>query len=210
MSNWVRGACICALLTVVGGAAWADDQPDPSQVFIENLTFSGTGCAPGTVLSEVAPDAKSVSIYFDSFVAEAGPHIALTNSVKMCKLALSVHAPAGWSFAIPTVDYHGYMLLDDQVTGTTQATYSFAGSMLQATAQSSWTGPKDDDYVVRDQIGMANLVWSPCTTADRALNINATVRVNNHANPAGTGMLTVDSIDGKVLQVYGLTWRACP
>jgi hypothetical protein len=188
------------------GVAMAD--PDPTQVYIQRIDYAGTGCPAGSVSGNIALDAKAFTLLFDNFVADAGPHIPLTEARKNCQLNIQLHVPQGWSYAIATVDYRGYMLLDPSVTATQRSTYYYAGSLQQASAQSTWAGPQDQDYVVRDTLGLASLVWSPCG-AQRNLNINAEVRVNNRITPGSSGMLTVDSIDGKVEQIYGFLWRRC-
>jgi hypothetical protein len=69
-------------------------------------------------------------------------------------------------------------------------------------------GPLDQNYQIRDTLGLTALVWSPCG-AQRALNINTEIRTENTANPSGHGLMTTDSIDGEVKLIYGIQWRRC-
>ncbi|KAJ2996670.1 hypothetical protein HDV02_006308 [Globomyces sp. JEL0801] len=53
---------------------------------------------------------------------------------------------------------------------------------------------------------MAALVWSPCGAIARG-NVNAQVRLEGDLTKSA--QITVDSIDGKVTQTYGLIWKKC-
>jgi hypothetical protein len=175
---------------------------------VQAINYAGTGCPAGSVAQSVSPDAHQFTLLFDSFVASAGPGVAITESRKNCQVNVQLHVPQGWSYSITTVDYRGYVSLDPYVTGVQQSTYYFAGYLNQATASTTFTGQLDQDYLNRDTLAMQNLVWSPCG-AQRNLNINTSVRVNNRFNPGGQGLLTVDSLDGQVAQIYHLQWQQC-
>ena len=62
------------------------------------------------------------------------------------------------------------------------------------------------DYLTRNEIDINKVVWSGCGKPERG-NVNAQVRLEGDLTQSA--QITVDSIDGKVKQVYGLKWRRC-
>lgn len=181
-------------------------QPNPSQVYIRNISFAGSGCPAGTVAANVAYDAKAFTLLFDSYVAEMGPGIPLSMGRRNCQLLLDIQYPSGWSYTVFTFDYRGYAQLDRGVQGSQQAIYYFQGSSTQVPMRSTLYGPTAQDYHYRDTLGVSSLVWSPCGVT-RALNINTSV---NLRGPTGSrGLMTTDSVDGEVIHQYGLQWKRC-
>lgn len=191
-------------LLAVAGTAIAD--PNPSQVYIAGIAFAGSGCPAGSVSQMVSPDAKAFTLLFDSYIAEAGPGVALSQSRKNCQIAVDLRFPQGWSYTIFDVDYRGYAKLDPGTIGTQKTTYYFQGSSQQISLQSNYTGPKDNDYHIHDTLGVSALVWSPCG-ATRAVNMNTQVRVS--ASGGRRALMTTDSIDGQLTHRYGIRWRRC-
>jgi hypothetical protein len=182
--------------------------PNPSEVFVERINFAGSGCPAGSVAGSISSDAQVFTLLFDSFEASVGPGVPFTEGRKNCQLDVKLHYPQGFSYTLTTVDYRGFGELDAGVTGLQKSTYFFQGDLQQATAATAFNGVMDRDYVLRDVIPMTAVVWSPCG-APRNLQINAEVRVNNGGHPQAQGLLTIDSINGKVAQLYGLQWRRC-
>lgn len=180
----------------------------PPWATIRGMSHAGSGCPAGTVAQNLAPDLKAFTLLFDSYIAEAGPGISFAQSRKNCQILLDMNFPQGWSFSIFKVDYRGYANLDRRVTGIQKSTYYFQGQRLGPSFQTSLRGPFDNDYSRRDTLGVSALVWSPCG-AQRALNINTQVRINNRRNRGGQGLMTLDSIDGQVKHIYGIRWRRC-
>src|SRR5262245_3921405 len=87
------------------------DDPPPSDVAIESLAFSGSGCRPGSVALNLAPDAKAFTLLFDSFVVEATT--AARKEQKACDLDVKMRVPSGYAFAVATADVRGYAALSD-------------------------------------------------------------------------------------------------
>jgi hypothetical protein len=59
---------------------------------------------------------------------------------------------------------------------------------------------------VHDQIAVSSTVWSPCG-ATLPGNVNAQVRLTGDLTKAA--QITVDSVDGKVEQIFGFQWKRC-
>lgn len=202
-SRWAK-----LLLALVGVAniSVAEIGPNPNEVHINKISYNGTGCPLGTVAENMADDAKAFTLLFDSYVAEAGPGIPFSANRKNCQIAVDLQFPQGWSYTIFTVDYRGYAKLEPGTSGAQQSTYYFQGQPKSAVLKTTYTGPKDSDYHIRDTLGLSSLVWSPCGV-NRAVNINTQVRAN--ATGGRRALMTLDSIDGELKHVYGIQWRRC-
>jgi hypothetical protein len=192
----------------VGNLAIQANDPPP-WVRIRSLSWGGSGCPAGTVAENLAPDFRAFTLLFDSYVAEIGPGLPLSQSRRNCQILVDLDFPQGWSYSVFNVDYRGFASLDPRVSGVQQSAYYFQGESRTARLQTTLNGPKVSDYQIRDSLVLEDLVWSPCG-AQRALIINSAIRVaNNSSKPDARGMLTTDSIDGEVTHIYGLQWRHC-
>ena len=194
-----------ALLMTASASAFAQG-PNPSEISINSISFAGTGCPAGTVAGNIAPDAKAFTLLFDSYVAEAGPGVSLSEGRKACQLNVDLHIPQGWSYTLFTLDTRGFLNLEPGTSAVQSNKYYFQGSLSGPTLSSQYIGPRVGDYTNRDNIGVAALVWSPCGL-NRALNVQTSVRVA--AGGGRRAMATVDSIDGEFKLIYGVQWRRC-
>lgn len=183
-------------------------QSSPSYVRVRSISYAGSGCPAGTVAGNIAPDRQAFTLLFDSYYAEVGPEVPFREKRKNCQLNIALDFPQGWSFTLFSVDYRGYASLERGVVGTQQSSYYFQGQSLTARLKTNYYGPLDKDYQIRDTLGVDALVWSPCG-ATRSLNINSEVRLDNSRNPNGSGLMTIDSIDGVLKHIYGVRWRRC-
>jgi hypothetical protein len=180
----------------------------PPWVTIEGIKYAGTGCPAGSVMEDISSDYKAFTLLFDDYVVEAGPDVSRREMRKACQINVDLKFPQGWSYSIMDVDYRGYVSLDRGVTGVAQSNYYFQGQRGSARLKTTFRGPVDDDYEYRDKLGVSALVWSPCG-ANRSLNIKSQIRLDNRRNRNGSGLLTLDSIDGEVKHIYGIRWRRC-
>ncbi len=197
-----------ALSQVVVSAGNANG-PDPSQTFVAGITYGGTGCPAGTVSTAFSTDRKTFTMIFDRFVASSGTGVPVTEQRKNCQVNVNLRYPQGWSYSVVSVDYRGYAQLPAGVTATQKANYYFAGQTQQVASQTVLNGPYDNDYLSSDKIPISALVWSPCGAISNG-NVNAQVRLSGNAGALRNGaQITVDSIDGKVKQIYGFQWRRC-
>jgi hypothetical protein len=182
----------------------------PPSVRIRSISWAGSGCPAGTVAGNLAPDFTAFTLLFDSSVAEIGPGLPLSLSRRNCQILVDLDFPQGWSYSVFDVDYRGFTNLERGVSGVQQSNYYFQGQFQTARLQTTLGGPRVGDYQIRDSLGLSAVIWSPCG-AQRALIINSSVRlVNNTGSSAARGVMTTDSIDGKVTHIYGLQWRRCP
>jgi len=180
--------------------------PDPTKVTINSITYGGTGCPQGTVGSFVSADGTTFTIIFDTFVASLGAGIAVTETRKNCQLNVNLQYPSGFQYSVLGTTFRGYASLTAGVTGVQSATYYFSGSSIQASSSTTFKGPTSGDYEVSDSIPFTSTIWSPCGAA-LPLNINSQVRLTGPTT--GSGLLTEDSVDGKVDFVVGISWQKC-
>ena len=180
--------------------------PKPSEVYIAGITYGGTGCPQGTVSAAFSQNRKTVTMIFDQFVAQTGQGLRPTDARKACQINVDLRYPTGWSYSVVKVDYRGYVGIPAGFTALQTATYYFSGQSGQYVSRSSFNGPMYDDYSVTDQIEISKITWSPCGSVERG-NIKAAVELRGDYSQAG--LLTVDSVDNKVTQIYGIQWKKC-
>jgi len=181
--------------------------PNPTQVYINGITYGGSGCPQGSVGSFISDDRSTFTLIFDSFVASIGPGVPVTENRLNCQLNIDLQYPSGFQYSILDTEFRGYAALDAGVTGVQEATYYFSGSSAQASSQTNFVGPTSGDYEVTDSVPFSSTVWSPCGAA-LPLNINSQVRLTSNTATA-SGQLTDDSVDGKIQYVVGVQWQAC-
>ncbi len=211
-------ALMASLLTPLAAGAHADEPPttDPSpsgpplgQVYVESTSYSGTGCLPGSAAVGMSPDATAFAVFFDGFSAFLGPDYPLTDQRKYCQLHVQFHVPDGFTFAIASVEQHGYLDLADGALGMMKTLFYYQGQMLPAV--SVWTtfqGPRAMDYHIRDEVTPAALIWSPCGMS-RTVNISTQMQIRKGTSLPGTTSFV--TMDGENLdQRYNLVWARCP
>ncbi|CAG8960824.1 hypothetical protein HYFRA_00002361 [Hymenoscyphus fraxineus] len=174
--------------------------PDPSKVTINSIAYGGTGCPQGSVGSFISADRLT-------FIASIGPGVPITSSRTNCQLNINLQYPSGFQYSILSTDFRGYASLGSGVSGVQSATYYFSGSSTQAVTSTNFKGPTNGDYLISDEIPFTSTIWSPCGAA-LPLNVNSQIRLTS-TNAASSGLLTQDSIDGKVTFQVGVKWQAC-
>ncbi|MBU2712213.1 DUF4360 domain-containing protein [Zooshikella harenae] len=177
-------------------------------VTIDLVRNSGTGCPSGTVSTTVAPDGKSFVLGFDTYIAEVGPGVPYRESRKNCTITAQLNIPNGYSFTIVDVNYRGYASLDRHVKAMQQSRYFFAGFAQEARLRTNFQGPYDDNYLISDRLGLHSVVWSSCGAKEPVV-INTELRVSNGRYRRARGLITTDTIDGKLSHQYGIQFRRC-
>jgi hypothetical protein len=183
-----------------------EDAGGPPGVYFGSVSYGGNGCPQGTVSALFAPDRSSFTLLFDSYVASAGPGVPITEGRKACQIAADIRVPQGWQYSIVNVDYRGYVALPPGGVAQQSSIYYFQGSQQQSQAGTTFNGPIAQDYLASDAVPISSTVWSQCN-AQIPFNIKSQVRL--FVPPGASGQITTDSIDAKVKQIYGLSWRQC-
>ncbi|RDL35898.1 Uncharacterized protein BP5553_06510 [Venustampulla echinocandica] len=206
----VKSGVLLALASAAIAAPALDtraDAPNPNEVTINGITTSGTGCPQGTVGKYLSDDRQTFTLIFDQYQVQIGPGTQPADARKFCQVNLQLHYPSGFQYSILSTVYRGYAALDAGVTGTQEATYYFSGQSAQVSTKSSFKGPFSNNYNIADNVPMASTVWSPCG-ADLPINIKSQISLASTKTTA-KGLMTDDSIDGKITWVTGVSWRKC-
>lgn len=188
------------------------DVPNPNGAYFASVTANGSGCLPGTWEAAISPDGKAFTVTFSAYEAVVEPGKAF--DIKDCNLGIDLRSPQGLSFSIGSFYYQGYTILDKAgMTATQTAKYYFQGNPVPAKEnRSALAGPFDDSYLFSDQIGIVDLVWSPCG-ATRRLNALTRLMVRNNSRKTGSGYTNTAAVDAtvdtKIRFVFGLNWRTC-
>jgi hypothetical protein len=194
-------------LLALANAAMADG-PDPSQVFITGASYAGTGCPEGTASVTLTPDAKTLSVLFDQFTVQAGKG-ATPQHRKDCDVRVGFSIPPGWSMSLFSVDFRGYARLDKKTNGTHAIRYSFDGaSSPPYFSLKALKAPTDANYLIHNDLPFTAISWSACDAGSASLTISSAITAIAAADR--TALLTVDSLDGELKQLYGVRWKKCP
>jgi hypothetical protein len=197
--KFVQLLSVGLIATGVASSSYADD------ISLGYPGYGGTGCPQGSASVTLSPDQKSLSILFDSFVAEAGS-TGVRLGRKNCNIAIPVHIPQGYSVSIIGVDYRGYVAVPRGGNARLNTEYFFAGQMGPR-FQESFPGGYNDDYTISHSLEATGLVWSACGTSVN-LRVNTAMTVQSNARLDAT-MATVDSADFNAGLIYHLQWRRC-
>jgi len=181
--------------------------PNPTEVYINSISYGGTGCPQGTVGSFISADKQTFTLIFDAYVASIGPGIPVVQNRLNCQLNIDLQYPGGFQYSILGTQFRGYAGLDAGITGLQQATYYFSGSSQQVSSSTTFKGPISDDYEIADTIPFTSTIFSPCGAA-LPLNVNSQVRLTS-TNSKNSGILTHDSIDGTIKFQVGVQWQKC-
>lgn len=169
-------------------------------------SYGGTGCPGGSASVALSPDAKSLSILFDSYVVEAGGASGVQTGRKTCNIAIPVHIPQGFSVSVFKVDYRGFNSLPYGAYSRFNVEYFFAGSRGPSYTK-TFNGQLNRDYLLSNTLTAGSMVWSNCGE-DVILRANSSmmVRTNNSYDEAFS---TVDSADLRAGLIYHFQWRRC-
>ncbi|AEV81213.1 hypothetical protein ACWT_0201 [Actinoplanes sp. SE50] len=205
------GATLLASLAATGTAAHAAPSTivPGEDMAITVAAANGSGCPEGSADVTVSPDNKAFTVTYSKFTAQTGPDAKPTDFRKNCQLALNVHVPQGYTFAIAGADYRGYARLERGATGSESANYYFQGEPQSTRIRHDFSGPADTDWQRSDTVGIGSLSFLPCGE-DRYLNVNTELRVNRGwSSRNATSFLTMDSTDGRIDTVYHVAWKQC-
>lgn len=165
----------------------------------------GNGCPAGTVSSVLAPDARSLSIFFDAYFVEAGGTTGRSLERKSCNVGIPVNVPNGLSVSVIGIDYRGFNSLPAGAQSQFNVEYFFAGTRGPSFTR-TFRGALTSDYLIHNDIVAVAQVWSACG-ADVILRTNSSIRVQTTANREA--LATVDTQDVDAALVYLLQFRPC-
>ena len=168
--------------------------------------YGGSGCPAGTASAILSPAEDTVSVLFDSYIAEAGGETGRRVDRKSCAIGIPVQVPQGYSVAIFAVDYRGANIIPRGGMNRFNVEYFWAG-VRGPTISRTFTGPTNKDFTVTDNLIASTLIWAPCGQSV-TLRINSSMMSqSNRYNEQSMGI--VDSADVSSGLIYHIQWRRC-
>ena len=200
---------ILAAALVMSSVQLAHAAIDLNAVSIQDVGYAGNGCPSGSASVVISDDRKSVSVLFDSYIAEAGGEGQSTFARKKCDIAFGLNVPEGISVSLFDADYRGFTDLPRGARADFTRDYFFAGSNGPSLSN-RWTGARSDSFLINDKLDVIANVWSACG-ADVILRSKTATTLRT---PRGhEAIVMVDSVDmrttTKALFKYNFRYRAC-
>jgi len=211
MKSKLALSLICMLsLPLMFASSSKADAPNPDEVTIKDIVYNGSGCPPGSADVRLARDGSSFRLVFGpEFEAEVGPGVPLIESRKNCQVLLTLNVPQGFTFAVGIVDYRGSADIASGSRGLFRATHYFQGEADESTTTQTFDGPFSGDWRAFHVVELTELVWAPCGV-ERALNINASIRLARGSARWSDSFMTVDSERGRLFTLIQFHWKTCP
>lgn len=175
-------------------------------------SYSGTGCPNGTASATLTQDGRTLSVLFDSYIAEAGTQAGAARAAKNCQLNIPFQVPEGYAVEIVKMDYRGFASLPQGARSTFGAGFRLLevdGRTVNARRvmrASVMQGPREENFVFTSMMMRGH--FSPC---GRDFTLAAESILNVQTNRAGDqATATVDSLDAiQTPVVYSLRWVKC-
>jgi hypothetical protein len=209
LSAITTGALLFSSLTGTPITAWHGAPPPPDKMVIDVVAANGSGCPGKTADVRVSPDNTAFTVTYSEFVAQVGPKAKPTDFRKNCQLALDVHVPQGYTYAVAGADYRGFGHLEEGASGSETAHYYFQGESHTTRIKHDFKGWMDDEWQQTDRVEVGSMSFLPCGE-QRYLNVNTELRVNGGSSSRQTtNFLTMDSSDGDLKTVYHMSWLKC-
>lgn len=188
---------------------WYGSPPPADRMVINVVAANGSGCPGKTANIQVSPDNTAFTVTYSEFMAQTGPNARATDARKNCQMALDVHVPSGYTYAVAGSDYRGFGHLESGATGSETASYYFQGERHTTRIRHDFRGWMDDDWQHSDRVEIASMSYLDCGE-QRYLNVNTELRVNaGNSARTTTSFLTMDSSDGNLETTYHVAWRQC-
>lgn len=115
--------------------------PPPDKIVIDVATVNGSGCPQGTAAVAVSPDNTAFTVTYSDYLAQVGGNSDPTAFRKNCQLNLIVHVPQGFTYAIASADYRGFLSLQPGASGTQRASYYFQAPRTPPSRTTRSTAP---------------------------------------------------------------------
>lgn len=228
MFSLVVALCI---LVFTGSGLSQQAIDDASQITINKVSTSGSGCPSRAVSITISSDRTIVTLGFDEFQMGVGRAYSGSKSEKECNIHLNLHYPPGYSYAVAETTYHGYAQLDDGVKGSMQTEYIFAdkqgvglvagllggllgtvGGLLGIETTSTITGggtfADGDPFTLTTTVPVRNRVASPCQEQNADLLIRTTISLSA-PNADAEGSLSDDDATVALTQQVHFVWEGC-
>lgn len=112
-------------------AAPANNQVNPREVYIESVTWNGSGCRMGSSADtnyQISDDRRAITIIYSNYIAQAGGGATPAAGRKNCLINFKLHVPNRWQFTVSQTTFHGFADMGGACNGWVQASYWFTGT----------------------------------------------------------------------------------
>ena len=181
---------IIAAATLALATSTATAAPSNNSVYFQDPAIAGSGCPGGTTDYAITPDGQTLTILFDSYVADPGN--------LSCNIAIPVHVPNGFQVSLMTADYRGFV----EGSAELRRSYFFAGQVgpSQSTLLSGGSGR---DYTERDNLVTTSNSFARCGE-DVNLRVQSRIMTKNNSSS-----ISVDSLDLNNGMVFQVQYQRC-
>lgn len=199
------------VLSLAGAPLSVEPTPPPAgKINIDLVNLNGSGCPAGSTAVTMSPDNSAVTVTYSQYLAQVGAGTKASDGRKNCQLAVQVHVPQGFTYAIAKTDNRGYMDLKKGASATEKTSYYFQGMSQGAAAQRTWNGPFDDNWQTTDEVPVTAMVFHPCGE-QRYLMVNTELRANaGSSDRNSTSYISMDSTDTEFSTKFYFSWAKCP
>ncbi len=185
-----------------------------SQISLTLFEYSGSGCPQGHDNVVMTPDGSAFSVLYDSFNLQVDQVVLLARSD--CTITLHVQKPKKLGFQIEDADFRGFVALDAGVSASQKVQVMVGPNrghqQLSAEfATQNWQGPISDNYAlraVRPQSKRPGILDCVPPRENTDIVINSQIGIAN-SGTGKFGQLTVDSVDGVIVQKFSLKLINC-
>jgi hypothetical protein len=156
-------------------------QPD---LIVQVLSVNGSGCPAGS--ADVTPAGQPAglsTVRYRNFVVAGGDY-------RSCVLTLSIAAPAGWTYLIPSVEYRARLKLGASATAGLATNMWLTGFDWTVHDDKQVAGPLDNLWTTTGAPGQP--MWAPCGESVN-LTVAETVRVTGA--PSDTARLMTTTLN---------------
>jgi hypothetical protein len=177
-------------------------QDDDGPGHFKSVEFLGDACSEESATVAFSPDNQVFTAIFSDFVAAAGENTPAEQANRGCLIRAQVEVPDGWSYALESVDYRGFVQQDDDVTSTKDSLYLISDSSPFKTPTLRFEDETSEDFTNSDIGPGRPSPFSPCGGGQELWIVTQT-QVDNDGDDDNSGFLAMDSVDVE------LQWRRC-
>ena len=176
----------------------------PEGAYVSGITFAGTGCPQGSIVSSTDEDQSyfsnnHIELKFDQFLIESGPTIPRWALRLHCLVNVDLIVPSGWQYTIPKFEAAGFASLSPQTQAMVKVGYRFIGQP-EVLMSGSLHGPYEDNFFIVDELSTL-VLWSPCGP-QRSLNLRFELSLRTSQTTSNLALLDRVLLDD-------FQWRRC-
>jgi hypothetical protein len=175
---------------------------------IKGKTYSGSGCPTNSIGLTLSQDSSAMTVIFDNFIATSGQNVKTREARKQCTINIDLDFENGWTYAISDVTYRGYVNVPLSLNAVVSSRYDFGTSQKQE--YQKVFNDYDDSYLFSISVPDSEQEWSKCKkNGNPKQNGRIRTTLELKGDLKQDGIITVDSLDRKVVQVYAIDWKKC-